>query len=125
MSHVAGDSARPSGHDEIGARIDAGEPGWAQAVVAGQLVSYHRHGMGGSAHDRPLPEDMSQGDIMEAVILEVARGRGRATAGTFSRSFLTMLIATRRALDRGHTAEHAEADMLEDLRRRQPELFYP
>ena len=123
MSHVAGESAPASGHGEVRARIDAGEPGCAQAVVAGQLVSYRRYSMSGFSYDHPMPKGVSHADLMEAVILEVAQGRGRATAETFSRNFLAMMIATRRVLDRGYTTEHEEADLLEALRQRQPELF--
>ncbi|MFZ1427743.1 MAG: hypothetical protein WAS21_13325 [Geminicoccaceae bacterium] len=114
----------PNRHEEIRARIEAGEPGCAQAIVAGQLVSYHRYGMRGFSHDHPMPEGMSHSDIMEAVILAVAQGRGRATARTFSVSFASMMIATRRAFDPSFKAEHAEADAVEALRRGGPDLFY-
>ena len=65
--------------------------------------------MRGFSHDHPMPEGMSHSDIMEAVILAVAQGRGRATARTFSVSFASMMIATRRAFDPSFKAEHAEA----------------
>ena len=65
-------------------RSTPSEPGYAQATVAGQLVSYHRYSLNGFAFDHPMPDGMHHSDIMEALILEVARGRGRATAQTFA-----------------------------------------
>jgi hypothetical protein len=124
MPHGTGPSVSPNRHEKIRARIDAGEPGCAQAIVAGQLVSYHRYAMSGFTHDHPMPECMTQGDIMEAVVLAVAQGRGRATARTFSVSFASMMIATRRAFDPTFKAEHAEADAVEALHQSRPDLFY-
>ena len=124
MCRLAGPTTYHERHDEIRAKIDASEPGYAQATVAGQLVSYHRHSLNGFAFDRPMPDDMHHSDIMEALILEVTTGRGRATAQTFPNSFARMMIATRRAYNASFQAMHAEADAIAALYRAQPELFY-
>lgn len=124
MAHEAAPSGSHHRHGVVRARIEAGEPGCAQAIVAGQLVSFHRFDMGGFTHDRRMPDGMNHDDIMEAVILAVAQGRGRATDRAFSHSFTSMMIATRRALDRAFDAEHEEAAAVEALRLARPELFY-
>ena len=122
------DTIEPSGiramHEAIRSRIDAGDPGHAQATVQDQLVSYHRFGPDGFVHESPLPHDMNAADLMEAVILAVALGHGRATRGAFPKSFAAMMIASRRAFDRSCLREHAEADAVSALRLRRPELFY-
>ena len=124
MCRLAGPTTNHERHSEIRAKIDASEPGYAQATVAGQLVSYHRHSLNGFAFDHPMPDGMHHSDIMEALILEVARGRGRATAQTFPNSFPRMMIASRRAFNASFESMHAEADTIETLYRARPELFY-
>lgn len=124
MSDPDARSEKSTTHDTVRAGLDANEPGFAQATVAGQLVSYDRYGHSGLFHDQPMPPGMNHGDVMEALILEVACGRGRATALTFSGNFASMMIAIRRALGPGFAAEHTEADAVEALRRTRPELFF-
>lgn len=124
MRYLAATTKNYERHVEIRAKIDAGEPGYAQATVAGQLVSYHRHSLNGFVYDHPMAAGMHHSEIMEMLILEVAKGQGRATAQTFANSFPRMMIATRRAFNASFGAMHAEADAIAALYRARPELFY-
>ena len=66
------------------------ETGYARATVEGRVVTYRRDGLGdGFSFDYPMPGGMVHPDIMEAVILEIAAGRGEARGQPFVQKICT------------------------------------
>lgn len=110
-------------HKEVREAIDASVAGHAQSDVSGTLVSLRvsKYGNPKLVH---APMEMKHFDIVDEMILDVATDKGRATAQTFRTSFVKRKIKERRAFDRDRfPGKHDEADRLEALRVRRPELF--
>lgn len=124
MAIVENNQAVPSSHP---LRAAAGRAllGYAEAQVEGQLVRYSRDGgFDGFSYDHPMPSGADEPAIMEAVILEIAAGRGQAQGQPFSARFADRMIDTRRVANANFPKKHAEAKAVEDLMRRRPDLFY-
>jgi hypothetical protein len=104
--------------------IASRESAYVEATVEGQLVTYRPDGgLEGFSHPHPMPAGIRHREIMEAVILEIAAGRGEARGRPFSRRFARRMIRERRAHDGSFPAKHAEAAAVEALLETRPDLF--
>jgi hypothetical protein len=70
-----------------------------------------------------MPDGVGHKEIMEAVILEIAAGRGKVEGRPFSKQFALQMISDRRAHPRSFRAKHAEAAAVEALLERRSHLF--
>ena len=106
------------------AHNDPHETGYARATVEGRVVTYRRDGLGdGFSFDYPMPGGMVHPDIMEAVILEIAAGRGEARGQPFVRRFARNMIRRLRRFNANFPQKHADADAVEALLAARSELF--
>src|SRR4051794_22224710 len=83
-------------HDKIRAKIEAGEPGYAQSVVNEVLVSYESASFRGPvyAYDVVALGMMARvSAILDEIIVDVARGEGIASPRTFSHARVERLVA--------------------------------
>ncbi len=83
-------------HDKVRAKIEAGEPGFAQSVVNEVMVSYESASFRGPiyAYDSvALGTTPRVSAILEEMIIDVARGEGIASPRTFSRARVERLVA--------------------------------
>ena len=109
-------------HEGVRKRIADGEPGYAQSDVGGQIVSYDGSQYPGViTHASPLP--MSISEVIEEMILDVARDEGIASPKTFPRSRAEWMIKDRRAHPSHWKKKHKEADLVAQLLNSQPSLF--
>ena len=99
-------------HDTVRRRIQNGEPGLAQSEVDNVLVSYDREGSPGSMTYSGFLE-MSVREILDEIILNIARGEGIASESTFDRGRVEWMIDDRRQRPESFDELHAEADLLE------------
>ena len=110
--------------NHIGAGTGSEEPDYVEARVAGRLVTHRPDGgFDGFSFDYPMPAGMRHNDIMEAVILEIAAGRGRASGQPFSAVFARQMIEERRAFSQAFPDKHAQAATVEALLMERPGLF--
>ena len=125
MAIAENNQAAPAAHPMLAAAAP-GIQGYAEAYVEGQLVRYRRDGgFDGFSYGHPMPEGYHHGDIMEAVIVQIAAGQGQAWGRPFSARFAARMIADRRAYGAARPDLLAEADAVQALMFNRPDLFYP
>lgn len=114
-------------HREVAEKIQSDQPGFAQAEIlfdrppAGSeeiryKVSYAWGYPGTLSHAAVMfvPEAWSFRRILDAIIVEVAKGTGQASPKTFLRSRIVYMIENARSFPESSWAgKHAEADLLE------------
>jgi hypothetical protein len=121
---IAEKSQRNNAQNRLRGKIQSQDIGHVEARVEGRVVKYQRDGgFDGFSYDYPMPSGMVQNDIMEAVILEIAAGRGKTSGRPFSAKFARRMIEERRTFNRSFPGKHAEAAAVEALLETQPELF--
>lgn len=83
-------------HDKVRAKIEAGEPGYAQSVVNEVLVSYESASFRGPVYAYDVVAfgtTARVSAILDEMIIDVARGEGIASPRTFSRARVERLVA--------------------------------
>ncbi len=101
-------------HEEIRQKIENREPGYAQSEIGEVLVSFKAHGFPrGLTHGRFLSQ--SEPEILDEMIVDVARGEGHASDGTFRRNRIDFMISDREAYADHWKKKHAEAALLRDF----------
>jgi len=98
-------------HDSVLERIDRGEKGLAHSRVGNVRVSYE---VGKSITHGPVIDRTIQ-SILDEMILDVARGDGKAGPETFAHSRVRFAIDNRREFPADWKEMHAEADLLEQF----------
>jgi len=105
-------------HDKVRAKIEAGEPGFAQSVVDDLMVSYESASFGGPVHGYdPLVVGTTRraSAILEQMILDVARGEGIASPRTFSRARVERLVADLQSFPSTFLKPHRCAALLQSF----------
>ena len=97
-------------HQKVRDEIARGTPGFAQSSVGDVLVSLED---GTPTHGHYLTRSLSE--IIEEIIVDVARGDGIASPQTFSRSRVEYMITDRKAYSSNWPKKHAEARILEQF----------
>ena len=113
-------------HALVRQKIDDGVEGYAQSDVRGVLVSYDAGTgfPGGITHGGFLdPRSVSIKDIIDEMVLDVARGEGIASDRTFTRAWIERMLEDRRGYPDNRAAPHREAALLGTLLRERPGLF--
>jgi hypothetical protein len=103
-------------HDKIRAKIEAGEPGFAQSVVNDVMMSYETASFRGPTYVYdPLAFGMTPrlSAILEQMILDVARGEAIASARTFSRARVERLVADLQSFPVTYLKPRRRAELLE------------
>lgn len=103
-----------------------GKEGYAQSEVDDVLVSYDANGglPSGIKHGGFLdPGKRKIRDIIEEMILGVAKDEGIASDRTFMKSRVKLMIEDRLEYPANRTKKRKEAAVLKDLLERRPELF--
>jgi hypothetical protein len=83
-------------HDKVRAKIETGEPGYAQSVINEVLVSYETASFRGPVYAYDvvaLGTTVRVSALLEEMIIDVARGEGIASPRTFSRARVERLVA--------------------------------
>jgi hypothetical protein len=83
-------------HDKVRAKIEAGEPGYAQSVFNEVLVSYESASFRGPVYAYDvvaLGTTARVSAMLDEMIIDVARGEGIASPRTFSRARVERLVA--------------------------------
>jgi hypothetical protein len=83
-------------HDKVRAKIEAGEPGYAQSVVNEVLISYESASFRGPvyAYDvLALGTTARVSVLLDEMIIDVAHGEGIASPRTFNRARVERLVA--------------------------------
>jgi hypothetical protein len=83
-------------HDKVRAKIEAGEPGYAQSVVNEVLVSYESASFRGPVYAYDIAAfgtTARVSAILDEMIIDVARSEGIASPRTFSRARVERLVA--------------------------------
>jgi hypothetical protein len=83
-------------HDKVRAKIEAGEPGYAQSVINEVLVSYETASFRGPVYAYDvvaLGITVRVSALLEEMIIDVARGEGIASPRTFTRARVERLVA--------------------------------
>jgi len=103
-------------HAKVREKIAGREPGWAQSQIGRVLVSYRRgrgftgaHGLGDPRNDPFLH------DVLDEMLIDVARGEGIASPATFDRDYVERAIEDRRLFPDHWTKKHRQADLLESF----------
>jgi len=102
-------------HDNVRAKIEAAEFGYAQSVVDDVMVSYESASFRGPiwGYD-PLafgtPPRVSA--VLEQMIIDVARGEGIASPRTFSRARVERLVADLRSVPATYLKPRRRAELL-------------
>lgn len=112
-------------HAEIARKIEAGEPGHAQADILfdppaeGQReiryrVSYSSGDPGTVTHAAVIAEPAAWPDqrIREAIVIEVAAGRGKASPRTFHEDHIRHMIGDLEKFPEHRSEKHALAKLL-------------
>ena len=102
-------------HDQIRARIDAGEPGFAQSMLGEVMVSYEAASFQGPVfayHPLGFRPPLQSSAILEEIILDVARGEGIASPTTFRRTRIKRMIEDRRAYPAAYPKMRPQAELL-------------
>lgn len=99
-------------HEDVRQRIARGEEGLAQSDVSGATVSFDADGHPGSITYGPYLS-LSATEILDEMIVDVARGEGVASNRTFDRDRVRWMIADRRKYPARWTKKHKQADDLE------------
>lgn len=110
-------------HKEVRKAVDDDEPGHAQSEVGDVLVSYIRHAFPGGFFHAPMHPQKSANEIIDEMMVDVARGDGIASKATFDLSQVKWAIADRRKYPEHWVKKHKEANLLEQLVGERPELF--
>jgi hypothetical protein len=109
-------------HENVTRRIRDKEPGLAQSWIGdslgGALVSLEAGRLAGG------PTHANVTEVMDELMLDVARGEGAATSGAFSLKRIELMIENRERWYDPWGKGKAEAALLSQLRASQPELFY-
>jgi hypothetical protein len=83
-------------HDKVRAKIETGEPGYAQSVVNEVLVSYESASFRGPVYAYDVVAFGTTAHVsalLDEIIIDVARGEGIASPRTFSRARVERLVA--------------------------------
>ena len=102
-------------HEKVRAKIEAGEPGYAQSVVNEVLVSYESASFRGPvyAYDAvAFGTTPRLSAILEEIIIDVARGEGVASPRTFSRARIERLVADMQSFPAIYLKPHRHAELL-------------
>ena len=110
-------------HENVERAIRDNEPGHAQSDVSGVLVSYIRNDFPGGFYHAPMSSQMKAAEMLDEMMVDVARGEGMASPATFHRSQLEWAITNRRRYPERWVKKHKEATLLEALSENRPELF--
>jgi len=105
-------------HEKIRTKIEAGEPGFAQSVVDEVMVSYESASFRGPvyAYDfLALGVTTRASAILDRMIVDVARGEGIASPGTFSRARIERLVADLRSFPLTYLKPHRRAELLDSF----------
>lgn len=97
-------------HRRVRDAIAHGVPGFAQGHVGNVTVSLEN---GDPTYDFFLAQDMTE--IIEDVIVDIARGKGIASSGAISRTLVESLISNCRHYPGAWQAKQDEAKLLEDF----------
>jgi len=103
-------------HDKIRAKIEAGEPGFAQSVVDEVMVSYETASFRGPvfAYDSlALGTTTRASAILDRMVVDVARGEAIASPRTFSRARIERLVSDLRSFPLTYLKPHRRAELLE------------
>ncbi|MEM9128603.1 MAG: hypothetical protein AAGA97_02645 [Pseudomonadota bacterium] len=112
-------------HKSVTQRILDREPGLAQSVIGVDLASYEVREIGGVPVGHLTTAGPSYGrEAMEELILDIARGDGRATTSVFSRDRVNFMIKDREAYNDNWLKKKNELAALLALVENDPDLFY-
>lgn len=114
-------------HEDVLGKIEQGQPGYNQAHILFDppplgadeiryMVSYEWGLPGRLTHAAVMfePESWSDRRILDRIILEVAKGQGRASPQTFLKSRIAYMIEDARSFPKASWAsKHQTADLLE------------
>jgi len=103
-------------HDKVSAKIEAGEPGYAQSVVNDVLVSYESASFRGPVYAYDvvaLGTTARVSAILDEMIIDVARGEGVASPRTFSRARVERLVADLLSFPVTYLKPHRRAELLQ------------
>ena len=102
-------------HDNVRAKIEAGESGFAQSVVDDVMVSYETASFRGPiwGYD-PIAFGTTTrlSAILEEMIIDVARGEGIASPRTFSRARVERLVADLQSFPASYLKPRRRAELL-------------
>ena len=110
-------------HETVREAIKARKIGFAQSDIDGVLVSYIRHDFPGGLYHAPMDPKKKANEILEEMMIDVARGEGAASDGTFDLAQLEWAIKDRRKYPTHWVKKHKEAELLQSLRETRPDLF--
>jgi hypothetical protein len=102
-------------HDKVRAKIEAREPGYAQSVVNEVLVSYESASFRGPVYAYDvvaLGTTARVSAILDEMIVDVVRGEGIASPGTFSRTRVERLVADCLSFPVTYLKPHRRAELL-------------
>ena len=102
-------------HDKVRAKIEAGEPGYAQSVINEVLVSYESASFRGPiwGYDPvAFGTTLRASAILEQMIIDVARGEGIASPRTFSRARVERLVADLQSFPATYLKPRRRAELL-------------
>ncbi len=105
-------------HEDIRARIGAGEPGFAQTILGEVMVSFEAASFRGPVFAHfpiSLAMLMSSSDVLEEMILDVARKEGIASPTTFRRRRVERMVEDRRAYPAAYPKMRRQAELLHDF----------
>jgi hypothetical protein len=83
-------------HDKVRAKIEAGEPGYAQSVINEVLVSYESASFRGPVYAYDVVAFGTTARVsvlLDEMIIDVARNEGIASPRTFTRARVERLVA--------------------------------
>jgi hypothetical protein len=83
-------------HDKVRAKIEAGEPGYAQSVINEVLVSYESASFRGPVYAYDVVAFGTTARVsvlLDEMIIDVARSEGIASPRTFTRARVERLVA--------------------------------
>jgi hypothetical protein len=102
-------------HDKVRAKIEAGEPGYAQSVVNEVLVSYESASFRGPVYAYDIVAFGTTARVsamLDEMIIDVARGEGIASPRTFSRARVQRLVADFLSFPVTYLKPHRRAELL-------------
>ena len=110
-------------HEKVREAIQARKIGFAQSDVGGVLVSYVRHEFPGGLYHAPMVPQKRANEILEDMMIDVARGEGIASDRTFDLAQLEWAIKDRKKYPTHWVKKHKEAELLLALQEERPDLF--
>ena len=102
-------------HADVFKRITEKKPGYAQSSIGDIRVSFIRSKdlIGTFTHGHHIEKSFR--DVIEEMILDVARGEGLASPRTFTKFRVQYMINDRREYPSYWTKKHKEAEILENF----------